>query len=175
MCTCNPGNCWCTRHLPNANQSWGQFLFINYKFYSNSFLSILESIPIPLVLRKVNSNSIPIPKKSIPYQFHPRMRFLIHIELWLALPTTVKHRVDARFVLGYSTDLWGAHAVLGRGRRRWCIPRDHYIYSHRCPDHCKQSRLKTNSLWINCPNVGSLLARRRRRCANSEPALGQWS
>ena len=62
------------------DQSWGQFLFINSKFHSNSFLSILESIPIPLVLRKVNSNSIPIPKKSIPYQFHPKMRLLIQIE-----------------------------------------------------------------------------------------------
>ena len=64
----------------NGSQSWGQFLFINAKFHSNSFLSIPESLPIPLVLRKVNSNSIPIPKKSIPYQFHTRMRLLIHIE-----------------------------------------------------------------------------------------------
>ena len=55
---------------------WGQFLFINSKFHSNSFLSIPESIPIPLVLKK----TIQIPKKSIPYQFHPRMRLLIHIE-----------------------------------------------------------------------------------------------
>ena len=61
-------------------QSWGQFLFINSKFHSNSFLSIPESIPIRLVLRKVNSNSIPIPKKSIPYQFHLGMRLLIHME-----------------------------------------------------------------------------------------------
>ena len=62
----------------SGNQSWGQFLFINSKFHSNSFLSIPESIPIPLVLKKVNSNSIP--KKSIPYQFHQRMNFLILIE-----------------------------------------------------------------------------------------------
>ena len=44
-------------HAIDADQSWGQFLFINSKFHSNSFLSIPESIPIPLVLRKVNSNS----------------------------------------------------------------------------------------------------------------------
>ena len=65
---------------PYESQSWGQFLFINSKFHTNSFLSIPESIPIPLVLRKVNSNSIPIPKKSIPYKFHPRMILLIHTE-----------------------------------------------------------------------------------------------
>ena len=71
--------CYCLFVILGPEQSWGQFLFINFKFHSNSFLSIPESIAIPLVLRKVNSNSIPIPKKLIPYQFHPRMRFLIHI------------------------------------------------------------------------------------------------
>ena len=72
---------WSPKKLVGTiDQSWGQFLFINSKFHSNSFLSIPESIPIPLVLGKVNSNSIPIPKKSIPYQFHPRMRLFIHIE-----------------------------------------------------------------------------------------------
>ena len=56
--------------------SCGQFLFINSKFHYNSFLSIPESIPIPLALRKVNSNS----QKVNSLSFHPRMRFLIHIE-----------------------------------------------------------------------------------------------
>ena len=66
--------------IHQREQSWGQFLFINSKFHSNSFSSIPESIPIPLVSRKVTSNLIPIPKKSIPYQFHPRMKVVILIE-----------------------------------------------------------------------------------------------
>ena len=75
------------------SQSWGQFVFINSEFHFNSFLSILESIPIPLVLRKVNSNSIPIPKKSIPYQFHPRMRLLLSL---CQKCTVQNHRVPKR-------------------------------------------------------------------------------
>ena len=62
------------------NSELGSIPFINSKFHSNSFLSIPESIPIPLVLRKVNSNSIQIPKKSLPHEFHPKMRLLIQIE-----------------------------------------------------------------------------------------------